>query len=230
MMTTVKPSFEIMIVFDNRCVKPGFLTGFGFSALIYNHFTENYVLFDTGSNNKILIHNINKFNVDISNIKKVVISHEHFDHAGGLDGLLQINPNLDVFIPMDSEISFKRAFPGVSFNGVAQLTEIEKNIFSSGQIGGSYMKEHALFLRTKDNEIIIIVGCAHPGVEQFIVKAKKMADIKAIIGGFHGFRKFSFLDGIEFIGACHCTQYLDSIKERFPNQFKRICVGDKFLF
>ena len=42
-------SFEIKIVYDNRCHEKDFLTGFGFSALIYNNFTGNYLLFDTGA-------------------------------------------------------------------------------------------------------------------------------------------------------------------------------------
>ena len=53
-------SFRIYIVFDNRCEKQGFLTGFGFSALIYNNFTKNYLLFDTGGNAEVLFYNIKK--------------------------------------------------------------------------------------------------------------------------------------------------------------------------
>jgi len=78
-------SFEINIVFDDKCPKPGFLSGFGFSALIYNYFTNNFSLFDTGGNGNILIHNIKEFNIDISTIKNVIISHSHHDHAGGLE-------------------------------------------------------------------------------------------------------------------------------------------------
>ena len=51
-----------------------------------------------------------------------------------------------------------------------------------------FSKEQALFLKTKENELIVIVGCSHPGLEKFILKAQELSSIKAIIGGFHGFR------------------------------------------
>ena len=73
-------SFRINIVFDNRCFNENFLTGFGFSALIYSHFTSNYLLFDTGGNANILIHNLQQFDVKVIDIVKIIISHNHQDH------------------------------------------------------------------------------------------------------------------------------------------------------
>ena len=223
-------SFEIKIIFDNRCVEEGFLTGFGFSALIYNYFTENYILFDTGGDSRVLIHNINNFNIDVTQIKKVIISHSHFDHAGGLEGIYKLNPNIEIFVPESNKQWFSRKIRNAKVHGVSELIEIEKNAYSSGELGGSSLKEQGLFLKTKDDEFIIIVGCAHPGLENFIIKARKMNDIKAIIGGFHGFRKYSYLEGIEVIGACHCTQHINEIMKRFPGQFKKVCVGNTLIF
>ncbi|MFX1468710.1 MAG: MBL fold metallo-hydrolase [Promethearchaeota archaeon] len=226
----LNPSFEINIVYDNKCPKTGFLTGFGFSTLIYSHFTGNFSLFDTGGNANILIHNIKKFNFDITAIKNVIISHNHHDHAGGLKGILQINPNMQIYVPFNDLKSFSMNFPNKKIHGILELTEIEKNLMSSGQIKGSFISEQSVFLKTKENELIILVGCTHPGLENFIIKAQNITKIKAIIGGFHGFRKFLYLKGINFIGPCHCSSYTNSIKETFPDQFKRICLGDKFLF
>lgn len=223
-------SFEINIVFDNKCPNPGFLTGFGFSTLIYNRFTDNFSLFDTGGNANILIHNIRKFNVDILDIKNVIISHNHHDHAGGLEGILQINPKIKIFVPINDLKSFTRRFPIDQVYGISEMTEIEKNLIISGQIKGSFTSEQSVFLKTKDNELILLVGCAHPGLENFIIKAQSITKIKAIIGGFHGFRKLSYLKDINFIGACHCSSYINLIKETFPRQFKRICLGDKYIF
>ena len=223
-------SFEISIVFDDKCPKPGYLTGFGFSALIYNNVTDNFSLFDTGGNGNVLVHNINKFNVDISAIKNVIISHNHHDHAGGLARILQINPNVNTYVPIDELKTFSRVFPYKKIHGATEMTEIEKNLCISGQLKGSFNSEQSVFLKTRDNEIIVLVGCAHPGLEKFIVKAQNISNIKAIIGGFHGFKKLSYLEDIEFIGACHCSKYYNFIKEAFPRQFKLICVGDSYLF
>lgn len=223
-------SFEIKIVFDNKCPNPGFIPSFGFSALIYSQFTGNFSLFDTGGNGNILIHNIKQFGVDISEIKKVIISHNHHDHAGGLERLLRINPNIEIYIPLDNLKSYIKKFPQYKVHGISNLMEIEKNLIVSGQIKGNFISEQSLFLKTINNEIILLVGCSHPGLERFIIKAKELANIKAIIGGFHGFRKFSYLENIDFIGACHCTQHKELIKKNFPNQFKHVCLGDNFSF
>jgi 7,8-dihydropterin-6-yl-methyl-4-(beta-D-ribofuranosyl)aminobenzene 5'-phosphate synthase len=111
------------------------------------------------------------------------------------------------------------------------MVEVDKNIFSSGQFGSRFLAEQSLFLKTEKNDLIIISGCAHPGLETFILKGRLMSKkIKAVIGGFHGFSNLTFLEGIEFVGACHCTQKIKEIRQRFPEQFKDICVGNSYLF
>ena len=228
-MTNKEFSFTITNVFDNICARNGYLTGFGFSALIFNNFTKNFLLFDTGDNGSILIHNINKLNINLLEIKKVIISHDHSDHSGGLNGLLRNNSNCEIFIPSYNKAYYTRLFPESKIHGISELVEIEKNVYSSGQLGTDF-KEQALFLKTRENQFVLIVGCTHPGLENFIFKAQKTNEIKAIIGGFHGFRKYSYLKGIDFIVPCHCTQNIEDIKKRYPHQFKKMCVGDSLRF
>lgn len=223
-------SFEIKIVYDKSCSEAGFLIDFGFSSLIYNHFTDNYSLFDTGGKGKILIHNIHRFGIGISSIKKVIISHNHYDHVGGLQAICRENKEIEIFVPYDNLNSFSRTFPEVKLRGILTMTEIEKNVISSGQFSGTFTSEQGLFLRLKDNKLILLVGCAHPGLEKFIIKAQGLGIIKGIIGGFHGFRDVSYLNGIEFIGACHCTQHINSIKKSFSESFCKICVGTSLQF
>ena len=222
-------TFTIKVVFDDKCAEEGFLKGFGFSALIYNHATKNYLLFDTGGNANILIHNLEKSNIKIATIYKVIISHDHTDHSGGLGGIYKINPNINIYVPYECKKTYSRLFTFSEIIGVSNLLEIEKNIFTSGQLGTN-IKEQALFLKTINNKIIIIVGCTHPGLENFIVKARELGPIKGIIGGFHGFKKYNYLKDIDLIGACHCTFELETLQKRFPNQFKKICVGTTLIF
>jgi len=131
---------------------------------------------------------------------------------------------------MDELKAFSKVFPNKAIHGVSEMIEIENNFFISGQFKGSFISEQSVFLKIKDNEFIILVGCAHPGLENFIIKAQNISKIRAIIGGFHGFKELSYLENIDFIGACHCSKYYNFIRETFPNQFKRICVGDNFFF
>ncbi|MGV9173837.1 MAG: MBL fold metallo-hydrolase [Promethearchaeia archaeon] len=221
-------NFDIFITFDNQCVEEGFKKGFGFSALVHNHFSDNFILFDTGGNGNILVHNLRQFDIDISRIKKVIISHNHHDHAGGLDKIYQMAPNKEIYISK-SKSSYERNFPKAKIFVNENVKEIDQNMYTSGTLG-SLLKEQALFCEKSDNKIIVLVGCTHPGLENFIQKAKELGEVEVVIGGFHGFRKFSYLKGIDFIGACHCTQHKSKIAERFPEQYKKICVGNRFSF
>lgn len=220
--------FDVYICFDNICAQADFQKGFGFSALIRNHFSEKYILFDTGGNSNTLLHNLRQFEVNVNKIKKIAISHNHHDHAGGLDKLYQMDPKKEIYVSK-SKNGYKRSYPEAKIYAYENLREIDDHVYVSGSFG-SLLKEQALFCKTKRETIVIIVGCTHPGLENFIQKGKDLGEIEAVIGGFHGFRKFSYLKGINFIGACHCTQYRKKIAQRFPENFRKICVGDKYSF
>ena len=204
-METTLASFDINIVFDNTIGDDNFISGFGFSALIYNQFTGNYLLFDTGENPDTLIHNIRQFDVDIEDIRKVIISHDHIENSGGLIGIYNRNPNIDIYVPSESFIRYNRKFKEAQVHGISDAMEIEPNIYTTGQIG-NYIKEQALLLRTDNEGLILIVGCAHPGLEEFLFTIQNYKKyVKAIIGGFHSFRKYPYLEGVEFIGPCYCS-------------------------
>jgi len=59
----------------------------GFAALVELGSGEP-VLFDTGQG-YTLLHNARRMGKDLSRVKKVMVSHGHFDHSGGLLSLLQ---------------------------------------------------------------------------------------------------------------------------------------------
>ena len=228
-MESVSVTFEVKIVFEENQGEEGFISGQGFSALIYNHFSDSFLLFDTGSDGESLIHNIEKSGVEISSIKKVVISHNHQEHSGGLGDLYHRNQNIEIYVPIENLITYRRKYSNAKVIGVSEYTEIDTNIFSTGQLG-TYLKEQALLLKSLEDEIIILVGCAHPGLDEIITIAKSQGPIKAIIGGFHNSRNFISLQNVEYIGACHCTQNLDTIKQKFPEQFNDMNVGKSINF
>ena len=197
--------------------------------MIYSYFTKSFILFDTGGNADVLIHNLDQFNITPVDLKKIIISHNHHDHAGGLDGIYRENSEIEIHVPIEHTKLFKSRYQNSNIIGVSKSIEIEKNVYSSGQFG-EFLKEQALFLKTKDKKIIIIVGCTHPGLENFIMKAREIGEVKAAIGGFHDFRKYSYLKEIDIIGACHCTANIWDIQRMFPNQFKKICTGTTLSF
>jgi 7,8-dihydropterin-6-yl-methyl-4-(beta-D-ribofuranosyl)aminobenzene 5'-phosphate synthase len=82
-------SFRITVLCENT-VGPisGSLGEHGFSALI-EPASGPSLLFDTGQG-LTLLHNAWRMNKDLSKVGMVVISHGHFDHAGGLLPLLNV--------------------------------------------------------------------------------------------------------------------------------------------
>jgi len=89
-------SIRITILCDNS-VGPisGTLGEHGFAALIEQERCEP-ILFDTGQG-FTLLHNAARMKKDLSTVRKVVISHGHYDHAGGLMPLLKDYGEMEVF-------------------------------------------------------------------------------------------------------------------------------------
>jgi 7,8-dihydropterin-6-yl-methyl-4-(beta-D-ribofuranosyl)aminobenzene 5'-phosphate synthase len=65
----------------------------GFSALIETDH-GNY-LFDTGSGSSVVKNSL-EFNKDLRTIKKIFLSHGHYDHTGGLPEVLKLKGRVDV--------------------------------------------------------------------------------------------------------------------------------------
>jgi 7,8-dihydropterin-6-yl-methyl-4-(beta-D-ribofuranosyl)aminobenzene 5'-phosphate synthase len=222
-------NFYVNILFNHGESLEGFVSSFGFSVLIYNVETSNYILFDTGSDGIILLHNLNQIGMDITEISKVVISHNHPEHVKGLESIYKKNNDIDIFVPKENYITYNRKYPLAKVYGVSEVTEIENNIYLTGQLG-NYLKEQAMLLKTQNEKGILFVGCCHPGLNEIFNSFSKIAKIEAIIGGLHNTRVFSSLDSLKFIGACHCTKYNDILKIKYPEKFHDIKVGEVLLF
>src|SRR5215813_12123336 len=67
----------------------GLMAEHGFSALVTvrRGGTTTSVLFDTGLSPDAMVTNAGRLGLDLSGVHAVVLSHGHFDHAGGLAGL-----------------------------------------------------------------------------------------------------------------------------------------------
>jgi 7,8-dihydropterin-6-yl-methyl-4-(beta-D-ribofuranosyl)aminobenzene 5'-phosphate synthase len=74
--------------FESGTTQVGLMAEHGFSALVsVRTGSTTSVLFDTDLSPDAMINNVDRLGIDMSNVNAVVLSHGHFDHAGGLAGL-----------------------------------------------------------------------------------------------------------------------------------------------
>lgn len=153
---------------------------------------DNDILFDAFGDSRVLMGNLRRFKVDVSKIKYVVVSHEHWDHIEGLRPFLAQKPGLDIYLPIKADTSLKNKIRswGGNILDVAESFKLKDGVHSSGEIIGEYsgkdMPEQSLVLETTKG-LVVIAGCAHPGIMTIVNRVKKdfRKPVYGVIGGFH---------------------------------------------
>ncbi|MCK4391956.1 MBL fold metallo-hydrolase [Candidatus Bipolaricaulota bacterium] len=222
----------VTIVYDNYEYDPRLKTAWGFSCLIEG--LEETLLFDTGGDSTILLDNMRALGVDPSRVDVIVLSHIHGDHVGGLFGLLAENSAVKVILPESFPANFKdevRAF-GAELIEVHEQMEICSGVHSTGELG-SGIKEQSLVIKTREG-LVVITGCAHPGVVNIVRKAKALLDTQVylVMGGFHmlgmGENRIEAViaqfkeEGVQRVAPCHCSG--DLTRELFQEVY-----GENFI-
>lgn len=230
----------IQILYDDIGYDTTITPAYGFSCFI--HYDNKNILFDTGTDGKILLENMKKCGISPDSVEIVVISHNHYDHLGGLMDFFNENPEVKIYMSKD-------VFPNAGANAINQIKstvnlvknqivpvsdinniyKISDNIYSTGFFG-SGIPEQSLILDTEKG-IIIITGCAHQGIVNIVRRVKENFNkpLFSVFGGFHLMNKsnneieniikeLKDLDVINCI-PMHCTgqQSSEMIKSAFGN-------------
>ena len=201
---------KITIISDNTVYKPGLKSEWGFSCLVELENTPK-ILFDTGASGSVLLYNMKKLNIDPKSISCVFISHDHWDHTGGLRDFLKINNNVKLYLP----------YSFYSMAGVKEVVEVKdsieiyQNVYSTGRLSGI---EQSLIVKLIRG-LVIIAGCSHPGVGNILKSGSNFGKVIALIGGLHGFSEFSLIKDLDLVCATHCTQYKREIMKLYPGRF-----------
>ncbi len=236
-------SFRIRILFNDQACKSDLATGIGFSALIGDD-----LLFDTGNDEVSLLSNMRVLGVNPMKIDSVVISHDHWDHTGGIEGLLKTRPGITVYGCPGFGEEMKRAVAlnkGV-FIPCSEYRQIGPGIYLTGEMParykGHYLAEQAMVLETEKG-ISIITGCAHPGIVNIVDRVAERFSTKkmySIIGGFHLKRHTeeeldSVLNDLEerditLFVPMHCTgeKATRAFSDRFGSRTHVLKSGDSF--
>ncbi len=222
-------SIRITVIYDNCSSDKRLKAEWGFSCLVQT--AEKTILFDTGGYGKILIDNMKKLDIEPTEIDAVFLSLEDWDHTGGLHDLLAQNPKTTVYVLK----SFSEKIKNRTRSSGARIVEITspayfcERVATTGDLD-TMIAEQSLVLETEKG-LIIIVGCAHPGIVSVIESVKDLfgQEIYMVLGGFHlGAATDSELDriiaefrkcGIKKVGPCHCSG--ERCRERFSDKYKQ---------
>jgi len=182
--------------------------------------SDDVTLFDTGQSGDVLLHNMQELNVDPHSITKIVLSHGHYDHTGGLKALLDlIGPrpiygHPDIFKqrfserldgslkPVEMPVS-KADLTGVSWHLDAQAMSVTSNVFTSGEI------PRLESLEDRGDERLKV--CVSPTCET-LVKDPLKDDMSLVVKTSKGL--------VVLLGCCHAgvINTLNHIEKSFPGE------------
>lgn len=246
-------SIVCTILYNNTSASDSIVADHGFSCLVESG--NQTCLFDTGRLSDKFMINASQLQVDFSGIDQVFVSHIHDDHTGALFDVLGKCNNPGLYLPfsyphMEGEVLGEeadkdyRAMLDSLRPFVSEIVETKEpvkigdDLYSTGIIEDQTY-EHALIVPTSRG-LIIITGCAHPGILEIVRHAKELMkqDAYLVMGGFHLIRADSteamtiaqtLRTMTKYVGPCHCTgeTAMESLRDVFEDDYIDIQAGSK---
>ncbi|WP_338438847.1 MBL fold metallo-hydrolase [Synechococcus elongatus IITB5] len=151
----------------------------GYSALV--EYNGKRILFDAGNNADIFKRNVKKLGLDLRTIDFAVLSHPHADHLSGFDYLVEVNPNVKLYLPADlhnlgAPSLFK--FGGPDPNAAAALPP-EERYFDTGATEVQ-LKPSGRYYKAKNVEYLRDNLTVAPGITIISTRSP-------YLGGFNGY-------------------------------------------
>jgi len=231
---------NIKLIADGSTKMERFICRWGISFLVGED-----ILFDAFGDPGVFLRNCKKYNVDFSKIKHIIISHDDWDHIAGLWYVLNKHKNFTVYIcpNFSREIKERIKSFGVKVVEADKFLRIRNAVYTTGELTGELegrvIYEQALIVKFSKG-LIVVTGCAHPGVINIISTAEKefRTFVYYLIGGFHlkdmtaeevmqvliQLEKFN----LKKVVPLHCTgkQPVRLIKEVFGNKYIELKQGE----
>jgi len=178
-------SGRFTILYDNNPFNGSCSTEWGFSCLV--ELDDETILFDTGGDPDVLAHNVEVLGVDLAEIDCIVLSHEHWDHVGGLSMVLEANSNVTVYLPESFPYHIKSS---VRDSGATLVETRNATLICPGVATTRVLEaepdEQALMVNTGGG-LVLVTGCSHPGVQNLVRAAESATgmSVSFVFGGFH---------------------------------------------
>jgi len=230
---------KLTVIYDNEA-QEGLDSGWGFSCLIET--LGHTLLFDTGWDGHVLLANMEKLGISPEDIDILVLSHQHWDHIGGVPTFLNMQSDVDIFMPASFSPNLKREIStrGNQAGTSTSLSNIDSSmtprshdiktpqkicegVYTTGELGKE-IKEQSLILRS-DKGLYVITGCAHPGLPAILDAASSFGNVVGIVGGLHDSQDYGLFKCMHLIGAGHCTAHKEEIRMKYPDVFVDIFAG-----
>ena len=222
----------------------------GFSAFV--EVNGIHILFDTGHTD-IYKHNAKNLNIDLQRTDFVVLSHHHWDHAGGLKyhefkdkKKLIIHPDILEKLP---DMETEKLLADFKITTTKSPLEFSKDIFYLGEIPrktsfekglykGKPIPDDSAIAIKSEHGVIVVTGCSHSGIANICEQAKKVTgqNLYAVIGGFHLFEKETeAVEGTiayfkkehpKYLYPMHCVDFPTLTKFRNVFGIERMSTGD----
>ena len=234
-------SGSLTILYDNYDYDSSCQAEWGFSCLV--ELEDQTILFDTGGEPDVLMDNIEALGVDPMDIDCIVISHEHWDHIGGIHAVLDVNSEVTVYLPACFSNEFKE-WVGLKADVVEteNATMICDSVCTT-RVLHEGVSEQSLMIETCEG-IILITGCSHPGVHNLVEDAANLTgeDVYFVMGGYHlGGASEHMLNviihrmeecGVEKVAPTHCTgdDSIDAFNEAWGDDCLTVGVGFRMEF
>ena len=212
-------SMKITTLVDNDVWMSGLASSWGLSLYVEigSGKERHRILMDTSGSSDVLSKNVRKLEVDLSDVEAVFISHWHMDHCGCLSHVLPLlRPQTPVYVPSEHPSGIKtireaEGTPVVCSDPVSLMD----GVMSTGEIMGG-LSEHSLVVNLKGKGLVVLAGCAHPGIVNIVKRAQQVSGVSkvyAVMGGFHisSKREGEYVAeslqkmGVRLVSPCHCT-------------------------
>lgn len=237
-----RKDLAVQIVYDNYPFDKRLKTAWGFACVVTG--LEKTILFDTGGDGRILLANMKACGIEPKTIDAVVLSHNHYDHTGGLGAFLEANGRVSVYLPKVFPEGLKREGRGAGATVVEtrEACQVCEGAWTTGVLDGG-IPEQGLYLKGGEG-LVVITGCAHPGIVDIVKAAKAHADTRpdTVLGGFHmggasrteiwsviaAFKKM----GVSRVAPTHCSgdETRRTMEQAFGEGYLSAGAGARFSF